>query len=315
MMGMRTDAMQQTLLILAAANEEALRAGHARVDVDHLLLGLLVVDGDAAASLMRAGVSLGSAREALAAQDRDDLRPLGLDESLTDADWLPPVPLQYAAELLPPTDATRAVAKEHPRWRATDLRLLEQLVADPQAPSARLLRRLGIEDPAALATAGKVARRASWSGAGVTRVEMTVPVSADALWGTVADPARRPEWDEDAGVVEILDELAFKVTPRFVVESAEEGRAGWLAGTEVTYRVIDETPGHFVEWEVSYPRREDQKPYFERESIEVTPTDGGTRLTLTASNSRSRSRLVRWLFDWSGRYQLRVRAQALAQVS
>lgn len=70
-----------------------------------------------------------------------------------------------------------------------------------------------------------------------------------------------------------------------------------------------------MEWEISYPRRGNHEPYLERETVAVTATRAGTRLTLTASSSRSRSRLFRRLLDWHGRYELRVRAQALAQVS
>ncbi len=144
-MGKRADAMHQTLLFLAAANDEALRAG----------------------------VRLDAAREAVAAQDCDDLQPLGLDDSLTGQRWVSPVPARYAAQMLPPTEATRAITKEHRRWRESDLRLLEQLTADPQSPGSRLLRRLGIEDPATLTAAPASARQ--WSGAGATRVELSVP--------------------------------------------------------------------------------------------------------------------------------------------
>ncbi len=83
----------------------------------------------------------------------------------------------------------------------------------------------------------------------------------------------------------------------------------------VTYRVIGHTPERFVQWELSYPRRPDQRPYLEQQSITVTPVSGGARLTLTASSSTSRLALVRRLFDWTGRHELRVCAQALAQVS
>lgn len=142
-----------------------------------------------------------------------------------------------------------------------------------------------------------------------------MPVLADTIWATVADSIRRPEWDEDAGAVRIIDDRTFTVTPRLVVELAGEGKAGRLANTVATYRVIDQTPGSFVEWEISYPRRDDQEPYLERETIAVTPTDSGARITLTASNSRSRGHLLRRLMDWRARDELRVRAQALAQVS
>ena len=315
-MGTRTDTMRQTLLILMAANDEALRAGHSQVDVDHLLLGLLVVDGDAARLLICAGVGLAPARQALVAQDHDDVRALGLDDALVDERWVPPLPMKYAADLLPLTMAAKAVVKDHRRWRETDLTLLEQLLADPEASGPRLLSRLGVDGAAVMATAPSSDRKGrSSTGGRSMQVEVTVPVSADALWATVADPARRPEWDDDAGDVEVLDAHTFTVTPRFMVELTSEGRAGRLPEVSVTYQVIDQTPGRFVEWELRYPRKKRGEPHSERQSIEVIPVDGGSRLTLTASRSRSRNVLVRRLWDWTGRHELRVRAQALAQVS
>ncbi|MDN5764658.1 MAG: hypothetical protein L0H96_17470 [Humibacillus sp.] len=315
-MGTRTDTTHQTLLILMAANDEALRAGHSQVDVDHLLLGLLVVDGDAAHALITARVGLAQARQALAAQERDDVRALGLDDALANEHWVPPVPLKYAADLLPFTVAAKAVVKDHRRWRETDLTLLEQLLADPEASVPRLLSRLGVDGAAVLTAAPSSDRKGrSSSGGRYVQVEVTVPVSAGALWATVADPARRPEWDDDAGVVQVLDEHTFAVTPRFMVELASEGRAGRLPEVSVTYHVIDQTPGRFVEWELLYPPRKGRESHSERQSIEITSVDGGSRLTLTASRSRSRNVLVRRLWNWTGGQELRVRAQALAQVS
>ena len=312
-MGMRTEAMHQTMLVWMAANSEALRAGHGQVDVDHLLLALLVMDGDAAAALTGAGVGLGPAREALAAQERDDLRALGLGDDVASDPWVPPVPTHYEAQLLPWSPAAQAVGREYRRWRESDLWLLQCLVEEPQGPAARLLCRLGVDGAAVVQSAPRPAGRQSWSKA--TQVELSVTVAAAALWRTVTDPTRRPEWDQDAGAVEVIDERTFIVTPRLVVESTQNGRAGWMADKVVTYRVVEHTPGRFLEWELSYPRRPDQRPYLERQSIEVTPVDGGARLTMTASRSTSRLRLVRRVFDWTGRYELRVCAQALAQVS
>lgn len=314
MKGTRIDAMHRSLMVLTAANSEARRAGHSQVDVDHLLLALLVVDGDSARALIHAGMALGSARTALAEQDRDDLRAIGIYDVLPAHDWTPPVPAQCVSDFLPFTEAARAMVKDYRRWAASDLDLLRQLLANPQGPSARLFRRLGI-DLAKLETRPLPAEPRAWSRGEMTRVELTVPVSADALWRTIADPTRRPDWDEDAGAVEIHDEDNFTITPRFVADATAQDRAGPLAGLEVGCRVLDQTPGRFVEWEISYPRREDQKPYCERQSIEVVPTDGGARLILTVSTPSSRLRLVRRLVGWTDRYQLRTRAQALAQVS
>ncbi|MEO6997639.1 MAG: Clp protease N-terminal domain-containing protein [Terracoccus sp.] len=113
-----------------------MRSGHSQVDLDHLLIGLLVVDGGAERLLMAAGLRLGPARQAIAAQERADVRALGLDDALSGEPWAPPAPMKYTADLMPFTVAAKAVVKDCRRWRETDLRLLEQLVADPEAPGA-----------------------------------------------------------------------------------------------------------------------------------------------------------------------------------
>ena len=311
----RTEAVHQAVLLLKAANSEAIRAGHSQIDVEHLLLALLVQDGDAATALTRAGVHLGPAREALAAQERDDQLALGLGHKLTGQPSAPPVPTPYPTQLLPLTPAAQAISWDYRRRGKPDLDLwlLARLIEEPQGPPARLLRRLGVDATAVVATSPR--RAGARPRPRGPQVELNVTVTAAALWRTIADPTRRPEWDQDAGAVEVIDEQTFIVTPRLVVESTHDGHAAWMVDKVVTYRVIDHTPERFVQWELSYPRRPDQRPYLEQQSITVTPVSGGARLTLTASSSTSRLALVRRLFDWTGRHELRVCAQALAQVS
>lgn len=313
MMRSRTATAHDMVLVLAAANTEALRAGHAHIDADHVLLALLVADGDAASAMMAAGVDLAAARETLKAQERDDVMALGVSADLVDESWGPAVSPPASAPLLPLAPTVQNIGTHYRRRRESDRWLLALLIADPDGPAARLLRRLGVESAALLAARPKAAARQSWSRA--TRIELTVPVSVEALWRTAADPTRRPEWDREAGDVEVVDERTFVVTPRFVMESTANGHAPWLAEKVVTYRVIDRSPLVFVEWELTYPRRSDRRPYRERQSIELTPVEGGTRLTLSESGSQSRMGLVRRWFAATGRRELRQLAQSLSQVS
>lgn len=309
----RIAAAHEMMLVLTAANTEALRAGHAQIDADHLLLALLVLDGDAAAGLVAAGVSLDAAREALAGVERDDVLALGLGAELADASWLPAVTSPASAPLLPLAPTVNDVGAHYRLRQESDLWLLARLIEDPQGPAARLLRRLGVDGTAVVAARPKAADRPTWSRS--TRIELTVPVAATALWRIVDDPTRRPEWDREAGEVEVIDERTFVVTPRLVLESNTTGLGSWLAEKVVTFRVIDQSPGTFVEWELTYPRRPAQRPYLERQSVELTPVEGGTRLTLAESGSQSRFGLVRRWFAATGRRELRQLAQALSQVS
>lgn len=309
----RTDSAHEMMLVLTAANLEALRAGHCEISVDHVLLALLVADGDAAAGLVAAGVDLASAREALTGLERDDVSALGLGTELVDEPWLPPALPQSSAPLLPLAPAVRDIRRHYRMRRDSDLWLLDRLVNEPDGPAARLLRSLGVDGEAVVAAAPKRTARQAWPPA--ARIELTVPVAAPALWRTVDDPSRRPEWDRQAGDVEVVDERTFVVTPRLVTESNTTGFGSWLAEKVVTYRVIERSPDTFVEWELTFPRRPGQRPYRERQSVELTAVEGGTRLTLSESGSQSRFGLVRRWFAATGRRELRQLGQALSQVS
>ncbi|MCA0292859.1 MAG: Clp protease N-terminal domain-containing protein [Actinobacteria bacterium] len=56
------------------------RSGHTHVDSDHVLLGLLIIDGESAKQLRAAGVNLDPARTAMAAMARDDLASIGVSD-------------------------------------------------------------------------------------------------------------------------------------------------------------------------------------------------------------------------------------------
>ncbi len=146
----RTEAVHQAVLLLKAANSEAIRAGHSQIDVEHLLLALLVQDGDAATALTRAGVHLGPAREALAAQERDDQLALGLGHKLTGQPSAPPVPTPYPTQLLPLTPAAQAISWDYRRRGKPDLDLwlLARLIEEPQGPPARPDAQNGTRTPA-----------------------------------------------------------------------------------------------------------------------------------------------------------------------
>ena len=64
--------------IRVAAAAEALALGHPEVDVEHLLLGLLVVGGPSARALTDAGADLHGVRRAMAEVTEHDLSTLGV---------------------------------------------------------------------------------------------------------------------------------------------------------------------------------------------------------------------------------------------
>ena len=68
-------------LLTTAATDEAARAGHGEVDVDHVLLALLVSGGVSTRILSLAGLDLAAARTALVDVQQRDLASLGRDDA------------------------------------------------------------------------------------------------------------------------------------------------------------------------------------------------------------------------------------------
>lgn len=135
------------------ASEEARRRGDRKAGTDHLLLGLL--EDPSIESLL--GVSLGEARQALDALDREALGTLGIDGDV-DAPPLPmhPVPKRptlttVVRDRLRMTPAAKSVLQEagkpirrgrHITAQQVLARILE---LQPPDPAAALLRALGVD--------------------------------------------------------------------------------------------------------------------------------------------------------------------------
>jgi hypothetical protein len=300
--------------VLLAADEEAARAGHAEVDVDHLLLGLLATGGAAGQALSAAGLQLGAARRALVAVQQTDLAALGVTTPVPG----PATGRTYAAGTagLRWSDRARRALADLPD-DAPDTRLLTVLLADEQGPARRLLARAGVDAAAVLAAADAVEPpveadplpEGGWTAAHA----QTVAVPRADVWRVVGDPARRPEWDDSVARVQRVHGRSFEALDalaRTLSRTAEPVADPGLVSTHVL-TAVDE--GRLLEWEVRYPAR----GHTEWLRVELDDDGAGCRITLRHRDPPARGwvRLVAPLARWSMRARLRLLSQAIASTA
>lgn len=200
--------------IQAAAATEALALGHPEVDVEHLLLGLLVVGGPSARVLAGVGADLQALRRALS-----EVQQLDLDElevAGTTQRTVLHARERSAAPAVPVSGRAQDLLDAAPRG-ADDRALLTALIDDEGQRTRRLLEHLGVdaqevyEQLVPERTPGVPAPTASGSGEeafaalrgaapeGSFWIEASwsqeLPVAVEQVWALVSDPSRRPEWD------------------------------------------------------------------------------------------------------------------------
>lgn len=301
----RSDKVRDAFLLAAAADDEAGRLGHAEIDTDHLLLGLVAMRGPAGRLLERHGVTLERARLAVAAVQREDLAALGIQGP----EALPEPPASYAADIKPLTPAAAAIAYAD---LGGGLAVLGRLLADPQSLSARVLAHLGVEitegeltapqpDPAVAHVTGE------WQSTFST----VTTVGRDRIWALLDAPERRPSWDTDVREVVVVDDEHF--VGRTPVDDEDSRLSRLIArgiDIDVHYHLSVRERGRVIQWRIVMPKR----AHTEHLRIELDDADGGTRLTLAHRDER-RSRFGARLLRWMSAGQLRLRAQAIIQAS
>lgn len=306
----------RTYFLLAAAADEATRAGHGTVDTDHVLLALLVTGGASTTLLSDAGLDLGTARAALATVQQQDLAALGVTATL-----LPPTNGQAAAAwdaVLPWAErARRAVGALPPG--APDTPVLTTVLADEHGPAHRLLQQAGVDAAAVRAAASAAATTpirpatapdaAPWTAAH----SHTVAVPRGAVWAVVSDPRRRPEWDHGVLRVRVLDDRSFTALDAAARAVSRTGPGTDDPGLTSTHELVTVVEGHLLEEEVRHPNR----GHTEWFSIELADDGAGTRLTLRhrAGPRRGLLRLTARLARATARNRLRLLAQSIAQAT
>ena len=305
---------ERWVLLVTAANDEAARAGHGTVDVDHVLLALLVSGGPATQILSRAGLDLATARTALVEVQVQDLSSLGTSTPVP-----PPLATHtygVATAAHPWSDRARralaAIVEEGPGTHA-----LRVVLDDEHGPARRLLGQAGIDVEAVLATAGTVqdSPRAhgdeSWTW--TSSSSRTVAVPRADLWRVVSDPRRRVEWDDTDARVQVVDDRSFETLDALSFRLHRPGRTLEDPGLTCRHVVTALDEGRLVEWEERCPDR----GHTERLRVELEDDGAGSRLTLRHAFSRPRGalRLFARLYAWTIRKRLQVLSQAIAQAA
>lgn len=278
-----SDLFAASQRISLVASEEARRLGHPEVDLEHVLLALLLTDGQAGAVLRSHGVTLAATREAVEREHADLVASLGVTppavvpEPLregTGLDWS-----QRALLLL------RAIDD----W-SSDLPLLTALLDEPSGFVGRVVVRLGVDeaslrqglaDEAPAAPADPLADDDAW----VSHTHSGfVPVEPEQVWSLAADPLRRPAWDSAVARVEPHGEGLWRLVS---VENPHGRRPVPEERRTSTLRLVEQEPGGHVEWETT-ARRRDGSEARQRLRVVVLPTTGGTRVVLRLAGRRRR---------------------------
>ena len=303
-------------LLMTAATDEAARAGHGEVDVDHVLLALLVTGGASTTLLSRAGLRLAAARAALVAVQREDLSSLGITT---------PVPPPRAGHTygvgtaaLPWSDRARGALTPLTEG-SPDTGVLAAVLSDEHGPARRLLEQAGIDASAVLAAAlapadsAPAADTPDGSRDWTSSHTRAVAVPRADLWRVVRDPRRRPEWDDSVASVQVRDERRFETLDALARTLAAPGQPIEDPGLVSTHLVTDVTEGRLVEWETRYPHR----GHTDWLRVELEDDGTGSRLTLRHAFSPPRGilRLFSRFYAWTTTRRLKLLAQAIAQTA
>lgn len=300
------DAAATSHTLSVTAMEEASRFGQRTADIDHLFLALVVNEQLAGQVLRSMGITLGSARAAVAGQHAEQIASLGVDAELPGQgpivfhetrgyDWS-----ERSVEIIKRANGGRK--------RGDAAAVLRELVAEPSGLIAAILQRLDVTAQAVIdnldeaerllgdATPRSPAAPGALSG---TR-ECFVPAAVEEVWELLADAARLPEWDSSIGAVED------------VPSDARPGDA-WTArtatcqpdGTPIRVKPGFETQRvelltrqrcQRLAWLFTLPDAADANA--RRVQVELAPAAGGTQLVVSLAwvprPGRRRS-AIRWL--------------------
>ncbi|MDF2666437.1 MAG: hypothetical protein K0R81_2287 [Microbacterium sp.] len=284
-----TTALATSHRLWVAAMEEASRGGGKDAGLDHLLLALTIDDGTAGQVLRASGVTLERAREAIAAQHREQLGSLGLDvEPLSDG----PISLGDATGF-DWTDQARAIMTRATASGETGATaaVLRALLVEPSGFVTAVLHRLhttpeSIGDLLAQASALPVTVPPAPSDDPFHRSTTAfVPATPGATWALVSDPLRLPEWD--AATASVAPGAA-----GVWIAPPQDGRAGELGPPHAT--VDADESRRVAHWTFWWP--ESLRPTNRRHVIfTLEPAASGTSLRVDATWETASTRR-RWWF-------------------
>ncbi|WP_454294203.1 SRPBCC family protein [Salana multivorans] len=294
-----TDAAATSHMLSVAGMEEASRFGERTADIDHLLLALTVNEQTAGQVLRSLGITLASAREAVAAQHAEQLASLGIT---TDAPAPDRITFHESGEYAWSKRAL-AIFKQAGEGdkRGDASAVLRELVVEPSGMIEALLNRLGTSPDDVLSSLTEVERYpgrpthtfAPGTLSGV--LESFAPAPVDEVWALLADPHRMPAWEPGVGSVEDVP-ATVAVGATWTTHALTERPDGKQVRVKPEYRsartelVACEEP-RLVQWRFMWPDAPNTNGRLLR--IELEPAAGGTQLHLSLAWERDPARTRR----------------------
>lgn len=267
-----------------AAKEEQARLGHPQIDVEHLLLGLTVIGGQATTVLEQHGVTLERAREAVAGVHRRRTAELGIS--------VPPEPDRTMdVDRMDAEFTERAlVVMRRDDPEVYDLEILRALLHDPSGLVPEVLDELGVDRAHLLDALSPrtTARTAPVSASRWPEVSTTgyVPRSAEVVFDLLADPGRWSAWH---GWVHRAEVDARGVVVATHLPEHCPGPAAWvtrrLSWLRSEHVVVAADPQRSVTWSGTLIDAWGRSAS-SRLTIQLAPEGRGTRLTWTVRPPR-----------------------------
>ncbi|MFV0432601.1 MAG: SRPBCC family protein [Leucobacter sp.] len=309
-----TAAAATSHTLSVTAMEEASRLGERTADIDHMLLALVVNEQTAGQVLRSLGITLDTAREAVAAQHAAQLASLGVQTTAPtpgritfhetgDYEWGP---------------RSLAIIKRSAEGgkRGDAAAVLRELAAEPSGFVEAVLHRLDTTPEAVRARLDEVAgypappqhifEPSTLSGTS----ESFAPAAAERVWDLLADPSRMPEWEPGTASVENAPtqfdaELTAELTAAPAEPAEPTAGSSWIAHARTerpdgkpvrvkprhrTSRVelIALEPRHAIEWRFTWPDAPGANA--RRVRVELEPAAGGTHLRLSLAWERNQAR-------------------------
>lgn len=280
-----------------AAMEEASRFGQRTADIDHLFLAFTVSEQSAGQVLRSCGITLDAAREAVAAQQSEQLAALGVQIAAPEPggivfhktggyEWS-----DRAVELL-----KRASEGDK---RGDAAAVLRELVAEPSGMIDAILHRLNTTPELIVAALDEAAHypalRPQFSPRAHTLASVSeafAPASPERVWELLATPSHMPDWEPGLGSVTHAPEAlrVGDVWTAFTLTERPDGKPTSVKPNFMTQRVelVALEEPRLIEWRFSYP--EAPKANTRHIRIEIEPAAGGSQLHLTLAWERNSDR-------------------------
>lgn len=267
-----------------AAKEEASRWGHPQIDVEHLLLGMLLLESRSGSLLRGLGLTVDGVRDAVQALHRERLAALGIEVEITAAR---PADHPAVGSTVFSDRAMKVL-----RGGGDELAVLDALTAESSGTIATVLRTAASsveEVQAALATARSLPREPERSGSLRQEPELDshwitvteagfVPAPVERVWDLVADPLRRPTWDHLVGRVELVAPHTWDLWAATSRPDGGRARVSRRYARQRLQQVRVDQPCE-VSWDRTLPDLD--RPVRQRVTIALEAVEGGTRVQMS----------------------------------